>query len=175
MRPVLLFLVAGTLALGSSETALAKASYRFEDLTITQQVAARGKPISGFVSYFRLNRALPFAPRGKFEGEEEGGPRLFAAYLSVDHVHEAGSTQAMGDASRRCYTEAIEVHAHEHQPRIGELVTVSLVVRGRSTITARTRVRTRKLGPIVPEPSGTRRNFIDRPYEEAFGCLKTSS
>jgi len=37
--------------------------YRFEDLTITRQVAADGKPISGFVSYFRLNRALPFAPR----------------------------------------------------------------------------------------------------------------
>ena len=59
-------------------------SYKFEDLTITRQVAAEGKPNSGFVSYFRLNRALPFAPRGKLEGEEEGGPRLFAAYLSVD-------------------------------------------------------------------------------------------
>jgi hypothetical protein len=54
---------------------------KFEDLTITRHVAADGKPTSGFVSYFRLNRALPFAPRGKFEGEEEGGPRLFAAYL----------------------------------------------------------------------------------------------
>jgi len=176
MRPVLLFLAAGTLALVSSEAALAKTSYKFEDLTITQQATAKGKPISGFVSYFRLNRALPFAPRGKFEGEEEGGPRLLAAYLSVDHVHEEGSTEAMGDdASRHCYTEAIEVHAHEHQPRIGELVIVSLVVQGRSTITARTRVRTRKLGPIVREPSGTRQNFIDRPYEKAFGCLKTSS
>ncbi len=30
----------------------------FEDLTITRQVAADGKPNSGFVSYFRLNRAL---------------------------------------------------------------------------------------------------------------------
>jgi hypothetical protein len=30
-------------------------------------VAADGKPNSGFVSYFRLNRALLFAPRGKFE------------------------------------------------------------------------------------------------------------
>lgn len=70
-------------------------SYKFEDLTITRQVAADGKPNSGFVSYFRLNRALPFAPRGKFEGEEEGGPRLFAAYLSVDHVHEEGATETM--------------------------------------------------------------------------------
>jgi hypothetical protein len=42
-------------------------SYKFEDLTITRQVAADGKPNSGFVSYFRLNRALLFAPRGKFE------------------------------------------------------------------------------------------------------------
>ena len=41
----------------------AASSYKFEDLTITRQVAADGKPISGFVSYFRLNRALPFAPR----------------------------------------------------------------------------------------------------------------
>ena len=148
-------------------------SYEFEDLTITRQVAADGKPISGFVSYFRLNRALPFAPRGKFEGEEEGGQRLFAAYLSVDHVHEEGSTEAMGDdASRHCYTEAIEVEAHKHQPRIGELVNVSLVVQGQSTIMARTRVRTRKLGPIVREPDGTSLNLINRPYEKAFGCSK---
>jgi hypothetical protein len=174
MRPVLLFLVAGTLALVSSEAALARANYKFEALTITQQVTAKGKPISGFVSYFRLNRALPFAPPGKFEGEEEGGPRLFAAYLAVDHVHQEGSTETMGDdASRHCYTETIEVHEHEHQPRIGELVTVSLVVQGQSTITARTRVRTRKLGPIVREPDGTRRSLIDRPYEKAFGCIKS--
>jgi hypothetical protein len=45
----------------------AASSYKFEDLTITRQMAADGKPNSGFVSYFRLNRALPFAPRGKFE------------------------------------------------------------------------------------------------------------
>jgi hypothetical protein len=187
MRLLPLFFLAGALVLVSPEAALAEramklrarpaaTSYKFEDLTITQQVAANGKPISGFVSYFRLNRALPFAPRGKFEGEEEGGPRLFAAYLSVDRVHEEGSTEAMGnDTSRHCYTETIEVHAHEHQPRIGELVTVSLVVQGRSTIATRTRVRTRKLGPIVREPNGTRRNLINQPYEKAFGCLKTSS
>jgi hypothetical protein len=184
MRLLPLFFLAGALVLVSPEAALAEravklrarpaaTSYKFEDLTITQQVAANGKPISGFVSYFRLNRALPFAPRGKFEGEEEGGPRLFAAYLSVDRVHEEGSTETMGnDTSRHCYTETIEVHAHEHQPRIGELVTVSLVVQGRSTITTRTRVRTRKLGPIVREPNGTRRNLINQPYEKTFGCLK---
>jgi hypothetical protein len=186
MRPVLLFVIAGALLLVSPGAVLAEksvrsraqpaSSYKFEDLTITRQVAADGKPISGFVSYFRLNRALPFAPRGKFEGEEEGGQRLFAAYLSVDHVHEEGSTETMGDdASRHCYTEAIEVDAHEHQPRIGELVNVSLVVQGQSTIMARTRVRTRKVGPIVREPDGTRLNLINRPYEKAFGCLKMSS
>jgi ribosome assembly protein YihI (activator of Der GTPase) len=75
------------------------------------------------------------------------------------------------DASRHCYTEAIEVDAHEHQPRIGELVNVPLVVRGQGTIMARTRVRTRKVGPIVREPGGTRLNLINRPYEKAFGCL----
>ena len=92
-------------------------SYKFEDLAITRHVAADGKPLSGFVSYFRLNRALPFAPRRKFEGEEEGGPRLFAAYVSVDRVHDEGSTETMGDdASRHCYTEAIEVHAHQESP-----------------------------------------------------------
>ena len=183
---MLLFVIAGTLVLVSpgavlaeksvrSRAQLAASSYKFEDLTITRQVAADGKPISGFVSYFRLNRALPFAPRGKFEGEEEG-QRLFAAYLSVDHVHHEGSTETMGDdASRHCYTEAIEVGAHEHQPRIGELVDVSLVVQGQSKIMVRTRVRTRKLGPIVREPDGTSLNLITRPYEKAFGCLKMSS
>jgi hypothetical protein len=151
-------------------------SYEFEDLTITRQVAADGKPIPGFVSYYRLNRALPFAPRGKFEGEEEGGPRLYAAYLSVDRVHEEGSTETMGDdASRHCYTEAIEVHAHEHQPRIGELVSVSLVIHGRAVINTRTRVRTRKMGKSVRKPNGVLLNQTDLPYEKAFGCLKMSS
>jgi hypothetical protein len=186
MRPVLLFVIAGALVLVSPGAVLAEKSvrlraqpaasgYKFEDLTITRQVAADGKPISGFVSYFRLDRALPFAPRGRFEGEEEGGQRLFAAYLSVDHVHDEGSTETMGDASRHCYTEAIEVDVHEHQPRIGELVNVSLVVQGQSMIMARARVRTRKLGPIVREPGGTSLNLITRPYEKAFGCLKMSS
>jgi hypothetical protein len=151
-------------------------AYKFEDLTITRQVAADGKPNSGFVSYFRLNRALPFASRGKFEGEEEDGPRLFAAYLSVDHVHEEGATETMGDdASRRCYTEAIEVNAHEHQPRIGELVNVSLVIHGRAVINTRTRVRTRKTGRSVRKPNGVLLLQTDLPYEKAFGCLKMSS
>jgi hypothetical protein len=151
-------------------------SYKFEDLTITRQAAADGKPNSGFVSYFRLNRALPFAPRRKFEGEEEGGPRLYAAYLSVDHVHDEGSTETMGDdASRHCYIETIEVHAHEHQPRIGELVNVSLVIHGRAVINTRTRVRTRKMGRSVRKPNGVLLNQTDLPYEKAFGCLKMSS
>jgi len=151
-------------------------SYKFEDLTITRQVGVDGKPNSGFVSYFRLNRALPFAPQGKFEGEEEGGPRLFAAYLSVDHVHEEGATERMGDdASRHCYTETIEVHAYEHQPRIGELVNVSLVIHGRAVINTRTRVRTRKMGRSVRKPNGVLLLQTDLPYEKAFGCLKMSS
>jgi hypothetical protein len=186
MRPVLLFVIAGALLLVSPGAVLAEksvrsraqpaSSYRFEDLTITQQVAADGKPISGFVSYFRLNRALPFAPRGKFEGEEEGGPRLYAAYLSVDHVHDEGSTETMGDdTSRHCYTEALEVHAHKHQPRIGEVVSVSLVVKGRRLLTVRTRVSNRKLGPTIREPDGLLVTREALPYEKAFGCLKMSS
>jgi zinc transporter ZupT len=151
-------------------------SYKFEDLAITRHVAADGKPLSGFVSYFRLNRALPFAPRRKFEGEEEGGPRLFAAYLSIDRLHEEGATETMGDdAGRHCYTEAIEVNAHPHQPRISELVNVSLVIHGRVVINARTRVRTRKMGRNVRKPNGVLLNQTDLPYEKAFGCLKMSS
>jgi hypothetical protein len=185
MRPPLVSIIVGTLLLVSPATGLAEtpagaraqfaSSYRFEDLTVTRQAPEHGKPNSGFVSYFRLNRTLPFAPRGKFEGEEEGGPRLFAAYLSVDHVHEKGATDTMGnDASRHCYTEVIEVHAHKHQPRIGELVNVSLVVQGRRVLTVRTRVRTRKIGPTVRERDGTLLSRTGLPYEKAFGCLKTS-
>jgi hypothetical protein len=78
MRRVILFVTAGALllvsagAVGAEKSVGSRArpasSYKFEDVMITRQVAADGKPISGFVSYFRLNRALPFAPRGKFEG-----------------------------------------------------------------------------------------------------------
>jgi hypothetical protein len=154
-------------------------SYKFEDLAITRQLAADGKPTSGFTSYYRLNRALPFAPRGKFEGEEEGGPRLFAAYLSVDGVHEEGGTEAIGDegndAGRHCYAETIEVHAPEHQPRIDEMVTVSLVVKGRRLLTVRTRVSKRKLSPTMRERDGLLITREALPYEKAFGCLKMSS
>jgi hypothetical protein len=186
MRPVLLFVISAALllvspgAVGAEKSVRSRAqpasSYKFEDLTITRQVAADGKPNSGFVSYFRLNRAFPFAPRGKFEGEEEGGPRLFAAYLSVDHIHEEGLTETMGDdASRHCYKETIEVNAHEHQPRISELVNVSLVIHGRAVINTRTRVRTRKMGRSVRKPNGVLLLQTDLPYEKAFGCLKMSS
>jgi hypothetical protein len=150
--------------------------YKFDDLTVTRQVAADGKPIPGFVSYYRLNRALPFAPRGKFEGEEEGGPRLYAAYLSVDGAYEEGATEAIGDegydAGRHCYAETIEVHAPEHQPRIGEVVNVSLVVKGRRLLTVRTRVSKRKFSPTIRERDGSLVTREALPYEKAFGCLK---
>src|ERR1022692_3664874 len=186
MRPVLLFVIAVALLLVSPGAVLAEksvrssaqpaSSYKFEDLTITRQVAADGKPNSGFTSYYRLNRPLPFAPRGKFEGEEEGGPRLYAAYLSVDGVPQEGGTETMGDdASRHCYTEAIEVNAHPHQPRIGEVVNVSLVIHGRAVIDTRTRVRTRKMGRSVRKPNGVLLNQTNLPYEKAFGCSKMSS
>jgi len=153
-------------------------SYKFEDLAVTRLVSD-GKPTSGFTAYYRLNRALPFAPRGRFEGEEEAGPRLYAAYLSVDGVHEEGGTEAIGDegydAGRHCYAETIEVHAPEHQPRIGEVVNVSLVVKGRRLLTVRTRVSNRKLGPTIREPDGLLVTREALPYEKAFGCLKMSS
>jgi hypothetical protein len=153
-------------------------SYKFEDLAVTRLVSD-GKPTSGFTSYYRLNRALPFAPRGKFEGEEEGGPRLYAAYVSVDGVHEEGGTEAIGDegydAGRHCYAEAIEVHAPEHQPRIGEVVNVSLVVQGRRLLTVRTRVSNRKFPPTIRERDGLLITREALPYEKAFGCLKMSS
>jgi len=189
MRPVLLFVIAVALLLVSPGAVLAEksvrssaqpaSSYKFEDLTITRQVAADGKPNSGFTSYYRLNRPLPFAPRGKFEGEEEGGPRLYAAYLSVDGVHQEGGTEAIGDegydAGRHCYAETIEVHAPEHQPRIGEVVNVSLVVKGRRLLTVRTRVSNRKFGPTIRERDGLLVTQEALPYEKAFGCLKMSS
>ncbi len=153
-------------------------SYKFEDLAVTRLVSD-GKPTSGYTSYYRLNRALPFAPRGKFEGEEEGGPRLYAAYLSVDGVHEEGGTEAIGDegydAGRHCYAETIEVHAHEHQSRISEVVNVSLVVKGRRLLTVRTRVSNRKFGPTIRERDGSLLTREALPYEKAFGCLKMSS
>jgi len=188
-RPVLLFVIAGVLLLVSPGALLAEKSvrsraqsasnYKFEDLTITRQVAADGKPTSGFTAYYRLNRPLPFAPRGKFEGEEEGGPRLYAAYLSVDGVYAEGGTEAIGDegndTGRHCYAETIEVQAPEHQPRIGEVVNVSLVVKGRRLLTVRTRVSKRKFGPTIRERDGLLVTREALPYEKAFGCLKMSS
>jgi len=185
---VLLFVITGALSLVSPGAVPAEksvrsraqpASYKFEDLAITRQVAADGKLTSGFTAYYRINRPLPFAPRRKFEGEEEGGPRLYAAYLSVDGVHDEGSTEAIGDegndAGRHCYAETIEVQAPEHQPRIGEVVNVSLVVKGRRLLTVRTRVSKRQFGPTIRERDGLLVTREALPYEKAFGCLKTSS
>jgi hypothetical protein len=180
---VLAVMLSPTVCAAGVETLRSRAqlasSYKFEDLAITRQVAADDKPTSGFTSYYRLNRALPFAPRGKFEGEEEGGPRLYAAYLSVDGVHEEGGTEAIGDkgndAGRHCYAETIEVHAPEHQPRIGEVVNVSLVVKGRRLLTVRTRVSNRKFGPTMRERDSLLVTREALPYEKAFGCLKMSS
>lgn len=184
---MLLFVIAGALLPMSPGAALAEksvrsraqpaSSYKFEDLAVTRLVSD-GKPTSGFISYYRLNRALPFASRGKFEGEEEG-PRLFAAYVSVDGAYEEGRTEAIGDkdhdAGRHCYAETVEVHAPEHQPRIGEVVNVSLVVKGRRLLTIRTRVSKRRLGPTIRERDGLPVTREALPYEEAFGCLKMSS
>ncbi len=81
----------------------------------------------------------------------------------------------MGDvASRDCYTEAIEIDAHEHQPRVGQIVSVSLVIHGRTVLKVHTRVHTRKIGPSVRKRSGVTVSRTDLPYEEALGCLKTS-
>lgn len=184
MRTVLLIVIAGALLLvypgavpaekSVRSPAQPASSYKFEDLAVTRLVSD-GKPTSGFTSYYRLNRALPFAPRGKFEGEEEGGPRLYAAYVSVDGAYEEGGTEAIGDAGRHCYAETIEVHAPEHQPRIGEVVNVSLVVKGRRLLTVRTRVSNRKFGPTTRERDGVLVTREALPYEKAFGCLKMSS
>ena len=43
----------------------------------------------------------------------KGSGRVCSRDLSVDDVHDEGATETMGDdASRHCYTEAIEVNAH---------------------------------------------------------------
>ena len=83
MRPVLLFVIAGALLLVSPGAVLAgksvrlraqpaASSYKFEHLTIIRQVAADGKPTSGFVSYFRLNRALRTRKLGPIVREPDG-------------------------------------------------------------------------------------------------------
>jgi len=82
----------------------------------------------------------------------------------------------MGDvASRDCYTEAIEIDAHEHQPRVGQLVSVSLVIHGRSVLEVHTRVYMRKIGPSARKRDGVVVSMRNRPYEEALGCLKRSA
>ena len=122
----------------------------------------------------RLHAVNPAKPKLKpTKTEQEGGPRLFAAYLSVDRVHDEGITETMGNGpSRHCYTKAIEVPAHEHQPRIGELVNVSLVVKGHWVLMVRTRIRSPKIGPTLRKRDGTLLSLENLPYEKAFGCLK---
>jgi hypothetical protein len=155
---------------GRGRANVASSPFRFEQLVVTRQTGSRG-----LVSFFRLNRRLPYAPRGKYEGEEPGGPRLYAAYLAIDGHYQEGATETMGnDADRDCYTEAIEIDAHEHQPQVGQVVSVSLVIHGRSVLRIHTRVRTRQIGPSVRRRSGVTVSRRDLPYEEAFGCLKRS-
>ena len=155
---------------GRARARVALSPFRFEQLVVTRQVGSRG-----LISFFRLNRRLPYAPRGKYEGEEPGGPRLYAAYLVIDGHYREGATETMGnDADSDCYTEAIEIDAHEHQPQVGQLVSVSLVIHGRTVLRVHTRVHTRKIGPSERKRSGVRVSRPDLPYEEALGCLKTS-
>ena len=58
------------------------------------------------------------------------------------------------NAGRDCYTEAIEIDAHERQPRVGQIVSVSLVIHGRTVLAVHTRVRIRKIGPSVRKHDG---------------------
>jgi hypothetical protein len=176
-RALALFLVAGALfvapvgvADGRARPRVASSSFKFEQLVVTRQTGSRG-----LVSFFRLNHRLPYVPRGKYEGEEPGGVRLYAAYLAINGHYEEGATETMGDlASRYCYTEAIEIDAHEHQPRVGQIVNVSLVIHGRTVLEVHTSVRTRKIGPSVRKRDGVVVSMENRPYEEAFCCLKAS-
>jgi hypothetical protein len=148
--------------------------YRFEDLAIVRDAPTPGHS-SGLIliSEFRLNRPLPFAPRGKYEGEEDGGPRLFDAYILIARrYYQEGSIETIGDQpGRHCYHDGAEVGASEHQPRIGEPVNVSLVVQGRRVLTVRTRVRLRTPGTVIRERDGTQLGEPDLPYERAFDCL----
>jgi hypothetical protein len=158
--------VAAGPSLGAS--AIVASRFRFEQLVVTRQTGSRG-----LISFFRLNHRLPYAQRGKYEGEEPGGPRLYAAYLAIDGHYQEGATETMGsDTGRDCYTEAVEIDAHERQPRVGQIVNVSLVIHGRTVLRVHTRVHTRKIGPTVRKRSGVTVSRPDLPYEEAFGCLK---
>jgi hypothetical protein len=151
----------------------ASAPFRFEDLAVVRDAATPARASSlNLVSEFRLNRALPLAPRGRYEGEEEGGVRLFDAYILIaGRYYQEGSIETIGDRpGRHCYHDAAEVGAREYQPRIGELVNVSLVVRGRRVLTARARVRLRRPGTVVRERDGTQPGEPDLSYERDFGC-----
>ena len=137
---------------------------RTDECTIqfVQQIFAAGKPVG----------VICHGPWTLVEADLVRGRRLTSwPSLQTDIRNAlAGNGSTRKSLSIRGSSQAASRMTCQRS-RIGELVTVSLVVQGRSTITA----RTRRLGPIAREPSGTRRNFIDRPYEKAFGCLKTSS
>jgi hypothetical protein len=104
MRPVLLFVIAGALVLVSPGAVLAEksvrsraqpaaSSYKFEDLTITQQVATDGKPNAGFVSYFRLIEHCPL-----LRGESSKGKKKAARACSP---RTSRSTASMKKAPRK--------------------------------------------------------------------------
>lgn len=173
-RALALCLVAGALFVASAGVADgrgrardASSPFRFEQLVVTRQTGSRG-----LVLFFRLNHRLPYAPRGRYEGEEPGGPRLYAAYLSIDGHHDEGATETMGDRARDCYTEAIEIDAHEYQPQVGQVVSVSLVIHGRTVLRVHAGVHTRQIGPNVRKRDGVVVNLENQPYEEALGCRR---
>jgi hypothetical protein len=159
-----------SVAEGRARVRVASSPFRFQQLVVTRQVGSRG-----LVSFFRLNRRLPYTQRGKYEGEEPGGPRLYAAYLAIDGHYDEGATETMGDeASRHCYTEVVEINTHEHQPQVGQIVSVSLVIQGHTVLAGHTRVRMRQIGQSIRKRDGVVVSMEDRPYEEALGCRKTS-
>jgi hypothetical protein len=163
--------VAGDGWAAAFRSSAADSALRFEDLIVTRQGSGRG-----LVTYFRLNHRLPYAPRGLYEGEEPGGVRLYAAYLRAAGYYHEGTLESISDVSSRyCYVEQAEIGPHEHQPRVGEVVSVSLVVHGRTVLRARARVHTRKLGPRVRNRQGVIIDMVDLPYEEALGCAKQAS
>ena len=129
-------------------------AFRFVDLIVAAQ-RYHGKVINGFVTFFRLNRRLPYESRNKCESEEEGGPRVYAAYVAVDGAFQECLAQTMGRFDRHCYDELIEVFPGDHQPHVGEVVKASLIIHGRRILTVRTRVELRKEGPNIRERGGT--------------------
>jgi hypothetical protein len=126
------------------------------------------------VSYFRLNRALPLAPRGTFpEAEAEVG-RLAYGYLSVAGHYDEGEIEPIGsDPARHCYVDAVEINAPERQPPIGSIINASLFVARHRVLTVRSRVELRRPGSRVRLPGGSYLGFPYLPYERAFGCERT--